>query len=72
MKIFATNYLEPMSEDIANENEWTWNPENDGKGTGPGRPTKTMMCRKTSDVVLPPHKDSDMPAESPSGSMLVA
>lgn len=61
-----------MSEDIANVNEWTWNSVNGGKGTGPGRSTKTMMCEKTADVVLPPRKDSDMPAESPSGSMLVA
>ena len=42
------------------------------KMTGPGRPTKTMMCQKVNDVVLPPRKDSDIPAESPSGSMLVA
>lgn len=62
MKIFATNYLEPMSEDIANENEWSWNPVNGGKGTGPGRPTKTKIITGTGQDSCP---DNDMPAESP-------
>lgn len=71
MKIFATNYLEPMSEDIANENEWTWNPVNGGKGTGPDRPTKTTMATGVGKF-KETCSDYDMPVESPSGSMLVA
>ena len=58
MKIFATNYLEAMSEDV-------------DSGKGSGKPTKTMMDagyggRK---ILVP---DTDITQEGMAGGMLIA
>ena len=60
MKIFSTDYLESMKEDV-----------DGGNGTGPGRPTKTMT-----EGGCPGHPaplpDSDQPQEGMAGGMLIA
>lgn len=66
MKIFATNYLEPMSEDIANENEWTWNPIDRTVASKKLTKSRTVTyagCRDSCD-------DTDVPAFA--DGMLVA
>jgi hypothetical protein len=57
MKVFATNYLESMTENSDGDN-------------GTGRPTKTMMDGGNGRVVIPV-KDEDMPQEGMENSMLV-
>ena len=58
MKIFATNYLELMSEDIDGENDWNWNPSDKTVASKKFTKSRTVTyagCRDSCD-------DTDVPA----------
>ena len=69
MKIFATNYLEAMSEDV-DGNDWSWKPASEYKNSR-GRPTKTMMEGGCPGHPIP-MQDEDQPQEGMASGMLIA
>ena len=66
MKIFSTDYLEAMSEDV-DGNDWSWGPLNMPK---PGRPTKSTVV--TYNAHCDWHTDEDQPQEGMASGMLSA
>ena len=71
MKVFATNYLEGMTDDVDGGNKWNWQPvDMPNKSTGPGRPTNTQTITRPGSPNQDENSDSDQPAET--AGMLVA
>ncbi len=65
MKIFSTDYLEAMSEDV-DGNDWSWRPVSGYKmitGTR-GRPTKTIVFGREGPRHVPHQTDQDVPSEN--------
>lgn len=64
MKVFATNYLETMTDDVDGGKVWNWNPATAYKGTGPGAPTKTDKVTRPSSANPDQNSDQDTANES--------
>ncbi len=70
MKVFATNWLESMTDDVDGGKKWNWQPvDMPNRGTGPGRPTNTQQ-RTHVGGREDESNDNDVPAET--SGMLVA
>lgn len=67
MSVFATNYFETMTDDVDGGKDWSWNPMDANKQTGPGKPTNSHITTKNG---ADSNDDKDQPVESK--GMLVA
>lgn len=76
MKVFATNWLESITDDVDGGANWNWSPNRPMAtgptgydGTGPGAPTKTLEPTRGGSDQLP---DADVANEAMGGGMQVA